>query len=131
MAEHDDLSPTPVKKTGNYVWNQTLNGGIGDWERWDGGVDIDMATEGIATEATLAQIRDEEYGLNDLEEASATVTYAGYEKSTGEWLLKKIDETTGMAIGYATITNNPTRTTYTLGWTNRATLTYEDYSSAL
>jgi hypothetical protein len=70
-AEHDNLAPTFVKKSGNYVWNQTLNGGLGDWERWDGLVDIDVSAEGLATEATLAKT----VGIALPEYDSITATY--------------------------------------------------------
>lgn len=51
-AEHDNLpNCVRVKKTGSYIWDQTLNDGNGNWKRWDGTVDIDMETEGLATSA--------------------------------------------------------------------------------
>ncbi|MCK9463333.1 MAG: hypothetical protein M0R80_27245 [Proteobacteria bacterium] len=34
-AEHDNIA-TSVKKNGGYIWNQTLYGGVGDWERFTG-----------------------------------------------------------------------------------------------
>jgi hypothetical protein len=98
----------------------------------DGSINIGAASlplpAGAATEATLAKLT--EWGLNDLEEASATVSYAGYEKSTGEWNIIKIDTTSGYAIGWATVLNNPTVTSYSDAFTARATLTYNDYASA-
>ena len=33
--EHDNIA-TSVKKSGLYIWNQSLNGGKGDWERFTG-----------------------------------------------------------------------------------------------
>jgi hypothetical protein len=88
---------------------------------------------GAATEVTLEKIRvnSEEYGLNDYENASATVTYVGKEDKNGTYVIIKIDSTTGYAVTYATIANNPTRTTYALAWTNRATLTYEKFATAI
>lgn len=81
-----------------------------------------------ATEATLQNLV--EFNTNDIEEASSTVTYIGMEKADGTWCVKKIDTSAGNSFGYATVSNNPTRTSYTLGWTNRATLTYENYGVA-
>lgn len=85
---------------------------------------------GYATEATLQQIRDDEYGLNDYEVASATITYVGKERNDGAWMVTEIDSTTGYAITYATVANNPSVTTYTDAWTDRATLTYGSFSGA-
>jgi len=131
-AEHDNLAPTFVKKSGNYVWNQTLNGGLGDWERWDGLVDIDMATEGLATEVTLAKVNTnlEEYGINNIDPVSAVLTYTGKEDKDGNWLVVKIDTTTGTVITYATELNNALVTTYADAWSGRAGLTYNVFSGA-
>lgn len=71
-----------------------------------------------------------EFNTNDIEEASATITYIGGEDKDGEWIVKKIDTTSGNSFQYASVTNNPTRTSYDLAWTNRATLTYENYGEA-
>ena len=73
---------------------------------------------------------DANFNTNEIEEASATVTYLGMEDRDGVWYVQKIDTTSGNSFQYATVNNNPTRTSYTLGWTNRATLTYEDYGEA-
>jgi hypothetical protein len=49
--EHDDTAGPKVKRVGNYIYDtNTL-----EWKKWDGTANIDMATEGIATEATLAK----------------------------------------------------------------------------
>jgi len=70
------------------------------------------------------------FATNDIDEASATVTYIGMEDGAGVWYVKKIDTTTGNSFGHATITNNTTVADYSAAWTARATLTYEDYSEA-
>jgi hypothetical protein len=50
--EHDDTAGPKVKRVGNYIYDtNTL-----EWKKWDGTANIDMATEGIATETTLAQV---------------------------------------------------------------------------
>lgn len=66
--------------------------------------------------------------VNDLEEVGA-VTYVGIENANAEWIIKKIDETSGISIRYATIANNGGYSTYTDAWTARASLTYALYSS--
>lgn len=71
------------------------------------------------------------YAVNDVENASATVTYVGSESVSGTYLIRKIDKTSGTQVRYATQLNNASVTTYTQAWTNRATLTYDLYSTAL
>ena len=70
-----------------------------------------------------------EYATNDIEEVG-TITYIGKEDPAGEWFIQKVDQTSGTSIRYATVKNNPTYTTYSDGWTNRATLTYNTYSGS-
>ena len=66
--------------------------------------------------------------MNGLEEASQTITYIGLESLSGTWWIKKIDSTSG--IQHASVSTDPSYTTYTTAWTNRATLTYSDYQDA-
>jgi hypothetical protein len=93
---------------------------------------IDMATEGLATEATLAKVNTnlEEYGINNIDPVSAVLTYTGKEDKDGNWLVVKIDTTTGTVITYATVANNPATATYASAWTNHLTLTYGIFSAA-
>jgi len=49
-------------------------------------------------------------------------TYVCEEKKSGEWRFQKITATNGFT--YATVTNNPTKTTYALAYASFATLTY-------
>lgn len=62
------------------------------------------------------------YGTNQSYE-SGTVTYLCKTNTTGDYLIKKIDDSDG-SIGWATVLNNPSVTTYADAVTNRATLTY-------
>jgi len=63
--------------------------------------------------------------------ATKGVTYFGYERSDGAWLLKKLDETGNYPVfSYATIDNNPTLTSYTLAFADRVTATYQNYGEA-
>ena len=71
----------------------------------------------------------EKWNLNDIEE-TATITYIGQEEKDGDWYLKKIDTSSTVVFSHATATNNPSVVTYNSAWTSRASLTYQDYSSA-
>lgn len=79
--------------------------------------------------AGLTKIIDA-FELNDLEEASATITYIGLQSVDGMWYLQKLDTSTGTVLSHATQKNNTTTTSYTTGWTNRATITYGDITDA-
>ena len=70
------------------------------------------------------------YNTNNIIEASSTLTYFGMEDKNGNWLVKKIDTTSGAAFSYATINNNSSYATYDTAWTARASLTYENYGEA-
>lgn len=71
------------------------------------------------------------FGTNHVAQPSSTVTYIGKETKDAEWLVQKIDTSSDTAFTYATITNNPTVTTYADAWTARATtLVYGTYSQA-
>jgi len=71
-----------------------------------------------------------DYMTNDVDEATSTLTYVGKEDGDGNWAIQKIDESSGTSITYATVTNNSGTTSYSTAWTNRASLTYNDYSVA-
>lgn len=91
------------------------------------------AITGFSTETTLSAINGKlaaGFEVNEIENASATITYVGAETAAGVWWIRKMDSTSGSAIGHATEANNPTYTTYANAWTNRATLTYGNYSGA-
>jgi len=84
------------------------------------------------TETTLEKINTnaEEYGINNIDPVSAVLTYTGKEDKDGNWLVVKIDTTTGTEITYATEANNALVTTYADAWTNHLTLTYGLFSAA-
>lgn len=91
------------------------------------------AITGFSTETTLSAINGKlaaGFEVNEIKNASATITYIGAETAAGVWWIRKMDSTSGSAIGHATEANNPTYTTYANAWTNRATLTYGNYSGA-
>ena len=71
-----------------------------------------------------------EYKVNEIE-TSGNITYFGKENYDGDWLIFKIDTSSGTVFSYATKKNNASITTYSDAWTNRTTLTYGDYSDAM
>lgn len=73
-----------------------------------------------ASASTLA-----DFSVNDIEEA--TTSYFGYTKPDGTWLLKSLTDT---SVGYATVSNNGTVTSYTDAWTDRSILTYQRFDQA-
>jgi hypothetical protein len=92
---------------------------------------IDPATSGGQTDVlTELQKKENNFGANNVEEASATVTYVGKEMTDGTWVVQKIDTSSGTAITWATETNNSGTTSYSTAWTNRASLTYGLYNQA-
>lgn len=72
------------------------------------------------------------FGVNDVDEASATLTYVGCEDKDGTWLVKKIDTSSGTSIRFATagIIANAAYTNYGDAWDDRATLTYGTFAEA-
>jgi len=92
------------------------------------GTKINPATE----DGNLEYIKDntKQIGTNNLDEASATVTYVGKEDADGTWIVQKIDTSSGTAITYATVTNNPSVTSYNDAWAARTSLTYQNYKDA-
>lgn len=65
------------------------------------------------------------YDTNDIDEAGAGITYIGKQLAAGDYLILKIDESANpTTFRYADLTSNPTRTTYSAAWSNRATLIY-------
>lgn len=65
------------------------------------------------------------YQINDIEDAATS--YFGFTKSDGEYMIKKVTDT---SVSYATIANNSGVTSYTEAWTDRATLTFGRYDVA-
>ena len=64
------------------------------------------------------------YIMHDLA-VSGSITYIGKENTSGTWLLTQIDESNGVVLRYANVSNNSGYTTYATAWTNRATLDYD------
>jgi len=86
---------------------------------------IGGATSGVTTETSRFQ-------ENDVELADGDIYYIGGEDINGFWWIKRIDDSgSPIPIQHATIKNNPTVTSYTDAWTNRATLTYGDYAGVV
>lgn len=70
------------------------------------------------------------FGTNNVDEASLTLTYVGKEDADGVWIIQKIDTSSGTAITYATNKNNSSVSSYSSAWTNRETLVYSLYNDA-
>ena len=87
--------------------------------------DVEAVVTALGTKA-------DEWVANDVDDYTTTsVTYVGKEKKDGTWWMMKLDETgTFLTINHASVTNNPTLTSYTLAWAARTTATYADYASA-
>jgi len=90
---------------------------------------IDVPNEAIRVSGTVttSSSADEEsqYILQDVDEASSTLTYLGKLKNDGKWLIVKIDSTSGATFRFANESNNSSYSDYSTAFTNRTTLTYE------
>ena len=63
------------------------------------------------------------FQVQDVSPKSSNIFFVG-EISNGNWRIKKVDESLGIKITYATKDNNPTKTSYVQAWTDRATLNF-------
>ena len=86
-----------------------------------------VSVSGVGSEISTYQTNDIDDG-----DTATDVVYIGLEKDDGTWCMKKIDETTSTlpTFQYATVANNVATTNYSDAFTNRATLTYQDYQLA-
>ena len=88
-------------------------------------------TVSISSDGGLGSSSNPKFAVNDVEEPGGSITYIGKESSDGTWWLVKVDESSSpITIQHASITTDSGQTTYSLAWTNRASLTYSDYSVA-
>jgi hypothetical protein len=76
-----------------------------------------------------SKIEDEFY-TNNVDTTVSDTVYEGSENSSGKWMVKKINLLT-LEMGYASLKNNPTMTTYADAWTDHTSLTYSTYATAL
>lgn len=88
-----------------------------------------------STEDTLTDVKNrlnavKAYSLADYDDYTTTnVTYVGKMKSDGTWLFIKVDKTGNFkSFRYANISNNATKTTYALAYSDRTTLTYDYFN---
>jgi hypothetical protein len=71
-----------------------------------------------------------EYSMND-KTVDATVVYVGLEDAAADWIVQKLDYTSGLSRRFATKLNNPTVTTYADAWAAKdTTLVYSTYGVA-
>lgn len=82
------------------------------------------------SEETGAKSVVDHFGVNNIEEASATITYIGKEDTYGIWMILKINSASGKVFTYATQKNNDSYSTYASAWTDRVDLDYGTYSQA-
>lgn len=97
-------------------------------------VDGSGATQPISGTITTGvdSVIDSKFYTNHIDDyTTSNVTYFGQENKDGTWRIIKIDETGNFPVfTYATVTNNPTLTSYTLAWNGRVTATYNIYATA-
>jgi hypothetical protein len=87
-------------------------------------VDTDKALKRVTTNALG------EYNLNDKTE-DATIVYVGFEDAEADWIVQKLDYTSGLSRRFATKLNNPTVTSYADAWAAKdTTLVYSTYGVA-
>jgi len=84
----------------------------------------------MANRWTLPTIVLEKFFVNDVDESSP-ITYVGMEDAGGNWLVMKIDESSGVSISYATIKNNSDVSSYSNAWSDRASLSYGNFSEVM
>ena len=84
--------------------------------------------DSTGTEISIAK----SFSLNHIDDATtADTVYLGSETLDGEWKILKIDQSGAFPVfTYASVTNNPTLTSYTTGWAGRVTATYNVYATA-
>lgn len=78
----------------------------------------------------LRRIQIANADVNNVDEASSTVSYIGQETHDGIWFIQKVDTSSGTAVTYASRKNNDSTTSYSTAWTNRASLTYGTLNQA-
>ena len=125
------LTPSSVKRSRDQSGDEILTFLTGDSRNAQGIVIIDENGEqvGIAARPLIVS-RLDEYGTNDIEEASPTTPYIGKETAGGAWLIVRVDTSTGTSFRFATAQNNAGLTSYSEAWANRAIATYGTYSEA-
>ena len=74
---------------------------------------------------SLLRVFSESFFANDVDEVSKTELYVGESTSGGQWRIKQVIGDKDLTIRYATLVNNPSKTTYALAWTDRLALTYD------
>lgn len=70
------------------------------------------------------------YELNDLDDAGSGITYLGKADKDGNWLIERLTESgSDLSKDYANISNNGSQTNYENAWTNRLSLTYQEFQN--
>lgn len=66
------------------------------------------------------------YVFHDYDDTGTSVSYIGYMKDDGTWLMKQMTDNVDINLLYANISNNATYATYTLAWAARVSLNYTE-----
>jgi len=70
----------------------------------------------------------ETFNVNDVDEAGSGITYVGKEDKTGNYWIIKVDESANpTTLRHATKANN-SETSYSSAWSNRVSLTYNNFN---
>jgi len=80
-------------------------------------------TGAISTSAGAVELT--QYIFQDMDSPTSVLSYIGKQTNASKWLILKLDETAGILLRYANVSNNATQTNYTDAWANRASLTFE------
>jgi hypothetical protein len=93
---------------------------------------VDPITHELLTQSSGSVISDTKFNTNHIDDYTTTnVTYICQETADGIWRIKKIDSTGSFPVfTWASVTNNPTVTSYTAAYTARVTLQYGLYNLA-
>ncbi len=81
----------------------------------------------ITRNGKLKQDLLRDYQLIEILDGATNITYFGTVTNNGKWLIKEFDESSGLLKSYANFSNNPSYSTYSTAWANRATLTYDNF----
>lgn len=71
------------------------------------------------------------YETNNVEKVNSGLIYNGVEDKDGNWCIQKVSiNGRNTTVSFATVVNNPSKTSYPSAWTHRASITYGYFSDA-
>ena len=133
-ARIDSITDASITCTA-FLWSGQESS-IADWFEMEMLFWIAMFLSGMTVDTDDVTITHDEtiWGVNDVSETVANVTYVGKEKATGywPWWIMKIDTTAGTSITHAGGGNNYDVFTYDDAWAAKeTTLVFGPYSEAM